>query len=240
MNFFIRKLHFEKLIYNNSNPYLKFNTTNEKSTQQNAGYSERPEINEVLEKSKRDLYSAVNASIKANSSVLDVGCGPGMYLSLFKESNYHLFGTDINESMLEVCKKNVPQATYFHGNFMNIEFNRNFDFIYCIGVLIYIPTYDIQGFFKKIHSLLNNNGILYLNYPHAISWLDTVYNDLTYIQYSPEYIESIVTPYFKIIKHEHAFDGRIIKKYDKEPYKSLNPVTDRTYKNSYLLIAKKI
>lgn len=238
-NFFIRLFGLEKTVYHNTNPYLLFKPKEIKSTQENAGYSNRPEINEVIQKSKADLLSATSKFCINGSKILDIGCGPGMYLELFKDGIYTLTATDINHLMLEEAKKNVPNAAFIHGNFMNLPFNGKFNFIYCIGVLIYIPKQGIELFFKKIYDTLEPNGILYLNYPHAISWLDTVYNDLTYIQYSPRAIEKWIAPYFKLIKHEHAFDGRKIENYDTKPYKSLNPGTHRTYKNSYLLIAQK-
>jgi SAM-dependent methyltransferase len=238
-NFFIRMFGLEKIIYHKANPYLLFKPAQAKSTQENAGYSIRPEINEVLEKSKSDLEQAVNELSIKESKILDIGCGPGMYLQLFKDSSFELYATDINRSMLEEAQKIVPRANFIPGDFMELPLNLKFNFIYCIGVLIYIPKQSIEDFFQKVADKLEPNGILYLNYPHATSWLDTVYNDLTYIQYSPKAIEKFIQPYFTIIKHEHAFDGRKIGSYDNKPYKSLNPNTDRTYKNSYLLIAQK-
>lgn len=238
-NFFIRMFRLENIIYHGSNPYLTFKTKEDKSTQENAGYSNRPEINEVLEKSKADLELAVTEYCVNENKILDIGCGPAMYLQLFKESSFELYATDINRSMLEEAQKLVPRANFIPGDFMELPLNLKFNFIYCIGVLIYIPKQSIEGFFQKVAEKLETDGILYLNYPHAISWLDTVYNDLTYIQYSPRAIEKFIQPYFTIIKHEHAFDGRKIGSYDDKPYKSLNPNTDRTYKNSYLLIAQK-
>lgn len=238
-NFFIRMFGLEKAIYHKANPYLLFKTVPAKSTQENAGYSIRPEINEVLEKSKVDLEQAVYEFCVNESRILDIGCGPGMYLQLFKESSFELYATDINRSMLEEAQKLVPRANFIPGDFMELPLNLKFNFIYCIGVLIYIPKQSIEDFFQKVADKLEPNGILYLNYPHAISWLDTVYNDLTYIQYSPKAIEKFIQPCFTIIKHEHAFDGRKIGSYDNKPYRSLNPNTDRTYKNSYLLIAQK-
>lgn len=238
-NFFIRAFGLEKAVYHSSNPYLSFNASEIRSTQENAGYSNRPEINEVLNRSKNDLRSAVNEFCTEDGRILDIGCGPGMYLELFKDSPYKLYATDINDSMLAYAKKNVPQANCMRGNFLDIQLTLTFNFIYCIGVLIYIPKQNIKEFFKKIYDSLEPEGIFYLNYPHALSWLDTVYQDLTYIQYSPLEVERIAGSYFKILKHEHAFDARKIGAYDTQPYKSLNPNTHRTYKNSYLLIVKK-
>jgi SAM-dependent methyltransferase len=238
-NFFIRSFGLEKVIYHRTNPYLNFKVDPKSTTQENAGYSDRPEINEVIEKSKEQLQHAVKELCKQESTILDIGCGPGMYLQLFRNKKYTLFATDLNSTMIEASKKIVPEANFFCGNFLDLTFPRRFNFIYCIGMLVYIPRTSIKHFIHKLYSSLEDGGILYLNYPHALSFSDTLYHDLTYINYSPSFIDKIVRPYFDILKHEHAFDGRKIGSYDKQPYKSLNPATDRTYKNSYLLIAKK-
>ncbi len=238
-NFFIRVLKLEKVIYDTKKTYIHFKTNTAKSIQENAGYSNREDINEVLDKSKQDLRNAIHLNVKENAIILDIGCGPGMYLNLLKENLYQLHATDINESMISEAKKNVPQATYYTGNFIDITINQKFDFIYCIGVLIYIGRNDLDVFIKKVYNLLNDGGTFYLNYPHAITLGDLYYSDLTYIQYSPKLIGKLIHPYFNIQVHHHAFDGRKVDNYDKTPYKSLNPNTNRTYKNSYLLIAKK-
>jgi len=221
------------------NPYLSYKVNKNKTIQEIAGYSEREEINEVLFKSKKNLIEEIEKSLTEQDRILDIGCGPGMYLSLLKNSNYKLYATDISEDMLALAKKNVPEASFYKGNFMNISIPVTFNFIYCIGVLVYIRKSEIDDFFKRIHNHLEPKGILYLNYPHAISIGDLLYKDISYIQYSPTIIEKLIAPYFEIIEHRHAFDNRNIKYYDEQPYKSLNPDTDRTYKNSYLLIAKK-
>ncbi|MEO6306205.1 MAG: class I SAM-dependent methyltransferase [Bacteroidia bacterium] len=222
------------------NPYLSFELAETKSTQENAGYSNKPEINEVLKKSKADLTKTVSEFCVEGNKVLDLGCGPGMYLELFKDTPYQLFAIDISQVMINDAKKIIPKAQFFHGDFIELLLDKKFNFIYCMGVLIYIPPHSIKTFFKKVYDSLEPNGIFYLNYPHAISWFDTVYNDITYIQYSPKKIESIIKPYFKIIKHEQAFDGKKVGAYDKNPYKSSSAGLGRTYKNSYLLIVQRI
>lgn len=239
MNFFITKFKLERLIYKFSNPYLRFSIQSNKSIQENAGYSLRPEIDEVLLKSKLDLQTWSKNYLNDGASILDVGCGPGMYLALFQNSGLQLFATDINTEMINYSKQYIPNCKYYQGSFLDIKFLETYHFVYCIGVLVYIPLSDIKNFIQKLYSILKPNGILYLNYPHAISLLDYLYNDLTYIQYSPQRVEEWIAPYFTIIKHEHALDGRKVGTYDKQPYKSLNPNTTRTYKNSYLLIAQK-
>lgn len=221
------------------NPYTTYVPAGSKSVQENAGYSNREEINEVLSKSKQDLLFIAQAQLKMQAKILDIGCGPGMYLSLFKDASYELHATDINSGMLTLAKKEVPRATFYEGDINDLVIRETFDMIYCIGVLIYIPPSRLRAFIEKTVSLLNEGGILYLNFPHAISVWDSWYKDITYVQYSPAHLRKLLAPYMEILVDHHAFDDRRIEGYDKTPYKSLNPNTHRTYKNSYLLVAKK-
>lgn len=222
-----------------ANPYVFFIPDSNKSTQENAGYSNRQEINEVLEKSKKDLLAISEPYLKEGSRILDIGCGPGMYLSLFKHKPFELHASDINAGMIGLAKKQVPDALFYEGDLLDISIQQQFDLVYCIGMLIYIPPSALKPFIKKIASLLKDDGIFYLNFPHAISYWDSLFHDINYVQYSPAYLRKVLAPYFDIYIDQHAFDGRVIDIYDKTPYKSLNPDTDRTYKNSYLLVAKK-
>lgn len=221
------------------NPYTTYVPAGSKSIQENAGYSNREEINQVLAKSRKDLLLTAQTQLNPQAKILDIGCGPGMYLSLFKDTSYELHATDINGGMLALAKKEVPRATFYEGDINDLVIRETFDMIYCIGVLIYIPPSRLRPFLEKIVSLLNDDGILYLNFPHAISIWDSWYKDITYVQYSPSQLRKLLAPYFEILADHHAFDNRRIEGYDKTPYKSLNPDTHRTYKNSYLLVAKK-
>lgn len=238
-NKFLIAIKIDKKVASFTNPYLSLTPNKDKTVQENAGYSIRPEINEVLEKSKKDLLNSIEVNLKSGDSILEIGCGPGMYLNLIL-NQYKKTACDINTGLLEIAKKQVPDAKFYSGNFTSIPFNETFDFIYCIGVLIYFTPTELKEVLNKMYQLLNSGGILYLNYPHAISKADVRFTDLTYVQYSPAYIEKLIKNKFEIISHQHAFDERIIETFDKQPYKSLNPNTNRTYKNSYLLVAKKL
>jgi SAM-dependent methyltransferase len=220
------------------NPYLSFKPSNDKSLQEIAGFSHRPEIDEVLLQNHKVLASTVQTYIPNGGKVLDIGCGPGLYLKDFGDK-YVLYGQDISQSMIDIAKKELPRGNFINGNILDVELPRELDLIYCIGVLIYIPPSQLDKFFDKIFAHLNNGGILFLNYPHAISFFDLLYSDLTYVRYSPRKIEKIISKKFNILHHSHAVDNRVVNSYDKNPYKSLNPEVDKTYRNSYLLIAQK-
>jgi hypothetical protein len=106
---------------------------------------------------------------------------------------------------------------------------------------MYFEPNKIDLFFKRSFDLLEEDGILYFQYQHAVRYLDQFYPDLTYIKYAPSVIHKNVSKYFDIELHEHAFDGRKFEDYDRNPYffpDGTNTRTD-TNLNNYLMIARK-
>lgn len=232
-------LGLENKIKRYYNIYVDFKPDPNKSLQEIAGFSNRPEINEVLTKIHQVLIETRDKYLHRPARILDIGCGPGLYLKNFPEPDYKIFAIDINKNMLEIAKRENPSLEYYHGDFISTEIKEKFHLIYSVGMLCYIARNDIENFFLKTHQLLEEKGIVFISYPHAISKWDLYYPDLSYIQYSPALIEKILCSNFDVILHEHILDGRKIHDFDKNPYPNLNKNVNRTYRNSYLLVAQK-
>lgn len=205
-----------------------------KSIQQNAGFSHSHEVEESLSKVKSKLIEQLNAQVPVKGNVLDFGCGPGIYMKMLAD-NYTVFGVDISEGMLQSVHKLLPDNKFYLGNFLSISFEEKYHAIYSISVLEYIPVSKIDIFFKKCAAIMNDKGLLFIQYPHALNSMDLLYPDRNYINYSPEFITKIASRYFTIIENKHSYDGREECKYDKEPY----PTSSKSFKNGYLLIATK-
>lgn len=72
--------------------------------------------------------------LKADSKVLDIGCGTGRHLQEFAAYTPYLTGIDISSKMLAYAKeklRHIPQAKLIHGNWMETFTNENkFDFVF--------------------------------------------------------------------------------------------------------------
>ncbi|MGZ3885477.1 MAG: class I SAM-dependent methyltransferase, partial [Bacteroidia bacterium] len=169
------------------------------------------------------------------SSVLDIGCGTGLYLKDLTGKGYELSGIDMSGEMIEVASKELPDVKFYTGDFMTCTFPGKFDLIYSVSVLEYIARNDLDAHFARLAGCLNAGGIIFIHYPHALCRLDTLYPDLNYIKYSPTVIEKTAKRHFDILTHQHCFDDRVITDYDRKPY----PSARGTFKNGYLLIARK-
>ncbi|MBL7922867.1 MAG: class I SAM-dependent methyltransferase [Bacteroidia bacterium] len=202
------------------------------SPQEMAGFSTRKEVQEAIDKTHHDLSETVKQYLEKGDAILDIGCGAGAYLKEF-EKDYTLCGIDVNTEMTAAASRNIPSARIVHANFLDYDFETKFKLIYSISVLEFIPPSRLRAFFRKIHLLLEEDGIVFLHYPHALRFIDTLFPDLYYIEYSPRRVENALKNNFKIIRHQHGYDGRKIDLYDPKPYEP----GIRTFKNGYLLVA---
>lgn len=222
----------DKVILSKMAIYRRISIDVNQTPEEMAGFSKRPEIEEALSKAHLDLKKTVQQYLKKGDRILDIGCGAGAYLKELS-IDYQTTGIDLNKDMIEAGRKNVPDSTLIHDDFLKYPFNQKFNLIYTVSVLEFIPPSALDSFIKKVATLLEPGGIFFLHYPHALRRIDTYYPDLYYIEYSPQHIEKTASRYLKINKHEHAIDGRKVGRYDRQPY---TPGT-RTFKNGYLLIA---
>ena len=235
VNNFAIVLNFENKLKNIDKHWIYFSYDSSKSLQENVGFSHKAEVEEALLKTHKDLVSVAGLYLIKGDSILDIGCGTGLYLEEFSGSDYMLYGIDMSKQMINVAKQHLPNVHFVIGDFMRQKIDRKFNLIYSISVLEYISRTDMHAFFRKLHTSLAQNGIIFIHYPHALSAYDLMYPDLNYIKYSPYVVERISSKYFDILSHKHGFDNRIVKRFDANPYKS----TRGTFKNGYLLIARK-
>lgn len=148
-----------------------------------------PLITEFFNKSVQKLIEI----IKNGNKVLDVGCGTGRYiLALYNNFNeLKMFGIDISNTILEkYTKMNASSAILKRCDISSqLPFNETFDVIYCITVLQYIPFFKVKCVFKNVYSMLENDGIFYLQFPQGSSIYE-MYKSLNYTKYPYKYLES--------------------------------------------------
>ncbi len=82
-------------------------------------------------------------------TVLEIGCGTGIYPIKYKEQFTYLdyTGIDISKSAIDYCKKN-SNFDFICGDFSKMDFNRIFDLVFSHGVINHVP--DIDLFLSKI------------------------------------------------------------------------------------------
>ncbi len=211
---------------------FRFNPS--RSLQENVGFSHRKDVEEAIEKIHHDLIG-LDAKHRFKS-VLDVGCGTGLYLKEFEGKGKRLIGIDLSQELLHRAQEHVKEAKFICGPYLNTLLKEQVDLIYSISVLEYVSRRDLRKFFGKIHRELNPGGYIFIQYPHALSLTDTFYPELNYIKYSPAVVTRAAAEYFTIERHSHGFyPEKVVGRYDPSPFK----VNGGSFVNGYVLIGRK-
>lgn len=66
-------------------------------------------------------------------SLLDVACGTGLHLSIWRDSFEHVEGVDVDPAMLEVARRRLgPDITLHRGDYTGFDLGRSFDAVTCM------------------------------------------------------------------------------------------------------------
>jgi 2-polyprenyl-3-methyl-5-hydroxy-6-metoxy-1,4-benzoquinol methylase len=97
---------------------------------------------------------ASEISFHKSKSVLDVGCGNGAFLKYLANGSgaLSLHGIDLADEA-----GSVAGIEFRQGDFLTYDFQKRFDAIVTLAVIEHL--YDVSSFVRRIHELLNKNGI---------------------------------------------------------------------------------
>ncbi len=104
---------------------------------------------------------------KDNAKLLEIGCGPGNITKhlLSRRPDFNVFGIDIAPNMVELAKKNNPNASFAIMDCRQISnLETKYDGIVCGFCLPYLSQTDCKIFISDCYNLLNENGQLYLSF----------------------------------------------------------------------------
>lgn len=110
------------------------------------------------------LYEKVLEQINLNPkhSIIDIGCGTGIFLMLASRFGCEITGIDLSQSAVDSAKERLPKGTFINGNMETIEFADNtFDFVFGNNSFQYAD--DLQKTFLEVYRILKNMGSLLIS-----------------------------------------------------------------------------
>ncbi|MHC4269730.1 MAG: methyltransferase domain-containing protein [Planctomycetota bacterium] len=145
----------------------KFETFLEKV--KNETYPEKPSsVHSIITRQTIGMILKNNL-LQKNSKVLDVGCGQGVALEIFKREGFKTTGITLNSEDVSVCRQKGYEVYEMDQSFLDFN-DEEFDFIWCRHCLEHsiFPYFTLSEFSR----VLKRKGYLYIEVPA----LDTVCN----------------------------------------------------------------
>jgi SAM-dependent methyltransferase len=110
-----------------------------------------------------DTIKWINSKIDKNSSIIDFGCGPGLYSYELGKWGHNVFGIDFNKESIHYAQENKiisGKIEYKYGNFLKDTIDGKFDaaILICNEFGALVPD-EQRIILKKIHELLKESGV---------------------------------------------------------------------------------
>ena len=120
-----------------------------------------------------EAYSAARASASVTwlallterladgPAVLDIGCGSGVPVARALAQRFAVTAVDISAGQIERARRNVPRATFIHGDIMSLAFApATFDAVVMLYTLFHLPRGEQPELLARIRGWLKPDGVL--------------------------------------------------------------------------------
>jgi 2-polyprenyl-3-methyl-5-hydroxy-6-metoxy-1,4-benzoquinol methylase len=106
--------------------------------------------------------------IKPDMSVLDAGCGAGVFLYLLKKNlNCRITGVDIRKDQIHFAKNVCKSKDFFRSDLRTLDLGREFDFVNCSDVIEHFDDNERKNVIVNLSRHVTPEGYLLLAFPSA-------------------------------------------------------------------------
>lgn len=102
--------------------------------------------------------------VRLGAKVLDLGCGAGDPIAKhIVEKGYRVVGVDQSKAMLEIARREVPEAEFIHADMVEIEFKELFAAAVVWDSAFHVERKYHSALYRKLSDALEINGRLLLS-----------------------------------------------------------------------------
>ena len=160
-------------------------------------------VSEYLEMAKghdgRELIEKLSDYLPADSTILELGMGPGTDLEILSK-RYEVTGSDNSNLFIERYRKANPEADLMLLDAVTLETDRRFDCLFSNKVLQHLKREDLEKSVPRQAELLEDGGLL----AHAIWYGDKIeeHGGLHFQFYEESDIAEVFGGHFDIVLME--------------------------------------
>lgn len=144
--------------------------------------------------------------IKKKPLLLDIGCGPGFFLKAAGEHGFIAEGIDVSLKAVEYAENKLGVKVY-HNDLLDQKFDKKYDIIHMKTFLEHVDK--PLKYLDKACSLLNENGIIYIEGPNDFNILQKSAVKILKLKKwwidHPHHLSYITCDAMKKILHERGF-----------------------------------
>lgn len=145
----------------------------------------------------RVLIDSLKKYLRKDSTVLELGMGPGKDLEILAES-FRVTGSDNSQAFLDRYRERNATADLVLLDAVKMEIERRFDGIYSNKVLHHLTREEFKESLKRQGAVLNSGGILF----HSLWYGDKEeeMSGLRFVYYTEKTFGELVGPEYEVVE----------------------------------------
>lgn len=144
-----------------------------------------------------ELYKIISKHLKENSTLLELGCGPGNDITYLKKQ-YSVTGSDLSDEFIKRCKIKFNDLFFIKVDAISINTNKTYDCIFSNKVLHHLTIEELEKSLKRQQKVIKSNGI----FAHTF-WIgnkDITLEGMLFVYHNREKLLNLISRYFTLIE----------------------------------------
>jgi cyclopropane fatty-acyl-phospholipid synthase-like methyltransferase len=144
-----------------------------------------------------ELYKILSNHLKENSTLLELGCGPGNDIFYLKK-HYSVTGSDLSDEFLKRCRKKFEDLPFIKLDAISINTNETFNCIFSNKVLHHLTLEELEKSLKRQQKVIKSNGI----FAHTF-WIgdkEFTMEGMLFVYHNREKLLNLISQYFTMLE----------------------------------------
>ena len=125
-----------------------------------SAYEEKFRKNETYKK-----HALAFASLfESGSSILDIGCGPGLNSAIFSDRGILLTGIDPSSEMIKLAEKNCPDGEFINISADIFETDIKFNGLCLSFVIVHMKDDKVEELLNSLPGMITGGGYVYISF----------------------------------------------------------------------------